>query len=172
METFYSLVAPSLRSLRGYSERLLVDVSAQQFARKPSPGQTPIEINHPAFNFGHLALYPGVVTELMGIDDPKIKTPTGWMEMFKMGCPCHDDPGAKIYPAMKVITDTYFEGYDRLAALLPDVSEKHLSIPISGERGTRFPTVGNFLLYILTGHMGTHLGQVSAWRRCMGMKAA
>ena len=35
-----------------------------------------------------------------------------------------------------------------------------------------FPTVGAAINFYLTGHVMMHAGQISAWRRCMGMPAA
>ena len=172
MENLNSLLTPGAKALRGYAEKLLVGIRPDQFARKPAPGGAAIELNHPAFNYGHLGLYPAPVLELLGMDNTRFRSPHNYSDLFKNGSPCHDDPEGKVYPAMETLTSQYFKGYDGLIELLPEIPEKNLSTPIGGERGTRFPTVGSFLLYLLTAHIGTHLGQVSAWRRCMGLKAA
>jgi hypothetical protein len=33
------------------------------------------------------------------------------------------------------------------------------------------PTVADLATFLLTGHMGVHLGQLSAWRRMIGLPA-
>jgi hypothetical protein len=35
---------------------------------------------------------------------------------------------------------------------------------------SKFPTFGHFATYIMTGHLGYHLGQLSAWRAAAGMR--
>jgi hypothetical protein len=49
-------------------------------------------------------------------------------------------------------------GESGLAAPLPDVLHRHL-----------FPTLGHAVLHILTSHAAVHVGQVSVWRRVVGL---
>ena len=39
------------------------------------------------------------------------------------------------------------------------------------DEGTRkyFPTIGDFVDYLLSAHEANHIGQVAAWRRAMGL---
>lgn len=59
-----NVIADSLQLSLSYAERLLKDISPQQFARFAAPGGKTVESNHPAFTFGHLSLYgPRILTQ-------------------------------------------------------------------------------------------------------------
>jgi len=32
-----------------------------------------------------------------------------------------------------------------------------------------FPTIGDFLVYLMSAHEGTHIGQLQTWKRAMGL---
>ena len=42
----------------------------------------------------------------------------------------------------------------------------------NSSRRERFGTHGAFVVYVLLAHPQTHLGQLSVWRRCIGLGAA
>lgn len=161
------LILPSARQIRAYAQLLLTGISAEQFARKPAPGGQLLEINHPAFNYGHLALYPGLVLEILGAPFEDIKAPARYYDLFKIGTPCHDDAGGSVYPDMEEIVAVFSRGYDTLLERVPQVSQEALNEVTPGERVARFPVKGNFLAHLMTTHVGQHMGQVSAWRRAM-----
>jgi hypothetical protein len=74
---------------------------------------------------------------------------------------------------MKEIVNAFFSGTDALIASLDSISSETLDLALEHpSRRERFGTVGAFLTYILLAHPQSHLGQVSAWRRCMGLGPA
>ena len=44
-------------------------------------------------------------------------------------------------------------------------------LTVEKSRG-HFPTVGDFVIFLMTAHEMDHLGQIAAWRRAMGLGAA
>ena len=44
--------------------------------------------------------------------------------------------------------------------------------PNEGRMKELFPTIGAAVTFYLGGHVQMHLGQISAWRRAMGLTAA
>jgi len=172
METL-KYIEPGARVTRAYAERLLKDVRAESFARLPVVGGVRLSINHPAFVFGHLSIYPIQLVQMAGLPAEGLEVPKPYEELFTMGAACQDDPDRAIYPTMDELTSRFFAGYDqlliRLRDLIPEVLEKPLENP---SRRERFGTVGAFITYILLAHPQSHLGQVSAWRRCMGLVPA
>ena len=74
------------------------------------------------------------------------------------------------YPRMSDLRRAFDEIYRDLAAAAPTVSAEVLDSvnPVEFARG-RFPTFGEFLCYIMTGHLGYHLGQLSEWRSAVGL---
>jgi hypothetical protein len=166
-------VLPGAKATITYAERLLAGVSGEIFARKPSVSGTRVDINHPAFIFGHLSTYPVQIAEMLELDTASMAVPPKYFEQFKAGCPCHDDTEGTIYPSMSELTERYFSTYRALLAALPGAREelyaKELTEP---SRRERFGTVGAFTTYILLAHPQSHLGQMSGWRRCMGLGPA
>lgn len=157
-----------------YGEGLLKGVSAERFARKPSPGGITIDCNHPAWVYGHLAGYTSRMCEVMGLAlGPTVK-PAGWDELFKNGSPCLDDPAGTIYPRMETITRHYLDGYSYLLSKLPEVGDDVFAKPnpSGGRMAEMLPTVGALVAFLMTGHPMSHLGQVSTWRRCVGLGSA
>lgn len=166
-------IVPGASVTWGYAERLLKDVPPTYFARFPVVGGVHVSINHPAFVFGHLALYPIQLAEMTRVSTDGLEVPPSYRELFSMGAACHDDPEAKIYPPMEEVISKCFSGYNRLLSRLAGLTAEILDTPLENpSRRERFGTVGAFASYILLAHPQTHLGQVSAWRRCMGLPPA
>lgn len=164
-------IADSLKLSLGYAERLLKDVSANQFARLANVGGTVVESNHPAFIYGHLALYgPRVAKELGG---EAIAIPASFEPVFSMKATCVDDPDGTIYPAMDEVTSVFFDGYQKALTALEAASDEQLAVANPTESMTgKFPTMGSMQAFYVGGHMMIHMGQLSAWRRMMGLGPA
>ena len=158
----------------GYAERLLAGVTPDKFARLASTGRSPIRSNHPAFIYGHLSLYaPQIVAHLDG-DVSNLQVPDGFEEVFSMKATCQDDPDGKIYPAMAEVTDFFFNGYRKAAEALRGADDDAMQQPnpSTGRMGEMFPTIGSMLAFYAGGHLMLHLGQMSAWRRMVGLGPA
>lgn len=156
------------------AQQMLKDVQASQFARKPSFGGKAIDTNHPAFVYGHLALYPSGLINMIGDNPAAAVKPAGYEELFAAGKPCQDDPDGKIYPPMEEITAKFFSGYKSALDLLAGVSDEKLNSPNprEGRMKEMFPTVGGMVNFMLGQHIMLHMGQISAWRRCFGLGSA
>ncbi len=167
-----NVMADSLELSLGYGERLLNGVTPATFARFASPGGMPIESNHPAFVYGHLCLYgPRILTQL-GVSGPA--TPEGFDAVFSKDAKCVDDPTGSIYPAMATVTESFFSGYKAAVAALRAAADDAFQKPnpMEGRMATLFPTLGSLQTFYCGGHIMMHLGQISAWRRMMGLGAA
>jgi hypothetical protein len=173
MSTIASLFLPTAIVNRQYAERVLKDISSEQFARKPFQGGKALDLNHPAFNFGHLALYNVRMIGCLGGDTISSALPPSYTELFQKGAACQDDPQGSRYPIMTEISSNFFRTYDRLLPLLQDTADETLLAPHPDENlRSRFGSIGATLNYLLVNHVALHLSQVSAWRRCMGLAAA
>jgi hypothetical protein len=157
-----------------YAEGLLKDIKPAQFARYPSPGGVVITTNHPAFVYGHLGLYAPRVLAMVGMASAGPANPDGFEALFANGKPCLDDPAGTIYPSMDVITAHFLAGTRAALAAMPKVDEAVLARanPAEGRFREMFPTIGSAANFMLGAHGMSHLGQVSAWRRCMGLGSA
>ncbi|HYE03406.1 MAG TPA: DinB family protein [Phycisphaerales bacterium] len=155
---------------RDYAKQLLKDIRPADFARKPALGAKAIDTNHPAWVYGHLSIYPARVLGMVGLAHQAVPNPPGFEDLFAMGKPCSDG-SACAYPDMEKITTHFFAATDAALAALPGVPDDVFAGPNPAEGRFRemFPTVGSAALFMLNNHPMMHLGQVSAWRRCMGL---
>ncbi|MGD9693130.1 MAG: DinB family protein [Phycisphaerales bacterium] len=166
MGNISAAILPAARLTRTYAETLLKGINPADFARLPKG----INTNHPAWVYGHLAVYPDMLLEMLGRKDLTKPNPK-FKELFENGKPCLDDPNASIYPAMEVITSTYFERTDAAINALAEADDAALNAPVT-DNWKSFATVGSRFDFLLGGHSMMHLGQISAWRRIMGLPAA
>lgn len=168
-----ALTAPH-KPLIGYAEKLLVGVKPEQFARQPMGKDGIIDTNHPAFIFGHLSIYPTMILGIAGVKDPGFVNPEGFDGLFSHETTCKDDPDGSIYPAMEAVTSHFFTAYNGLFAKVAELSDKHLAAPHGqeGEFFQKFPSRAAVIAFMAGPHPFVHIGQMSAWRRCMGLGSA
>ena len=90
-------------------------------------------------------------------------TPKEWGPKFNMGT--KPSTLTSDYPPMSELRTAFKNVYADLAKLAPTLSEELLAGPAPFEPvRDRFPTFGSFLSWIMTGHLGYHLGQLSEWK--------
>lgn len=144
-----------------YARRLAADIPADQMAAQPFPG-----MNHPAWILGHLAFYGDFAAKLMGLEEPTLD-PVFGPRVDNQSTPAGDPA---LYPARDELLAAFERGHGRLAEAVAAAGPDQLARPMPIERiRSRFPTVGDMLLYLMTAHEAIHLGQLSAWRRAMGL---
>jgi hypothetical protein len=95
--------------------------------------------------------------------------PKGWAASFKPGT--QPSTHAADYPPMRSLCETFRTVYSDLCAAAEEASPDSLaaSNPYASARA-HFPTAGEFLEYLLTGHLAYHLGQLVVWREAVGLK--
>lgn len=159
----------SARMAKRYADGLLKDVTPTQFCRLATVGGTTVQSNHPAFVFGHLSLYFPRILAMLG--QPALPNAPKFEDLFKDGKPCLDDPDGKTYPPMEAVMGHFTKGYEAAVAALGKASDADLAKqnPNEGRSRELFPTFGDAFNFYLGAHMMSHFGQVSAWRRMMGL---
>jgi hypothetical protein len=174
METIASTIAPGADRMLDSAETLLKDVPAEKFARLADPGGKPIDANHAAFIYGHLALYPARIMLAAGEDEADVSAPGNYVDLFAAGAECRDDPEGSIYPPMDEIVRVFFDGHRRLLEHVKTWPDERLAArhAIEGRLAEIFPLLGQLTNFILIGHAYMHLGQMSTWRRAIGLGSA
>lgn len=166
-------IADSMELSLGYTDRLMVGIPADQFARFASPGGQVVESNHPAFILGHLALYPSKIVGELGRQDLALSAPDQFETVFSKDAKCVDDPDGSIYPAMDDVVEFFKNAHAKALAALREADDATLQQANPNERMSgKFPTIGSMHGFYVGGHMMMHLGQLSAWRRMAGLGAA
>jgi hypothetical protein len=90
-----------------------------------------------------------------------------WKELFAIGAKPLSDP--KSYPSKAKLLAALEDGHSRFTAAMKGVTPEILSQPAPERVRNRLPTLGHLLIALLTSHEAGHLGQLSAWRRAIGL---
>lgn len=94
--------------------------------------------------------------------------PREWRTAFNPGSQPSGDRTS--YPSMRHLTETFQQVYDDLCVLALDASAADLRSPNPYEPARQaFPLAGDFVEYMLTGHLGYHLGQLVGWYAAAGL---
>lgn len=149
------------RHLLTVSRRLVTDLDDSHVALEPRPG-----LKTPGWLLGHLATTGDFGRRLCG--STSAICPKEWRGRFMPGTLPSSDKG--YYPPMIELRAALLEVYADLPEIAESADEAILNNanPFEPTR-SRFPTAGLFAGYLLAGHFGYHLGQLSAWRAAFGL---
>ena len=143
-----------------YANKLVADLSEEQMCAQPAPG-----MNHAAWVLGHLAF---VFDSMTAVFDQKPTMTPEWKTLFNLAS--KPLPDATAYPSKAELLAAYETNYGRIVELVRATNEEMLAREFPNPRlRPLLPTVGVAMVHILTSHQGVHLGQLSAWRRALGL---
>jgi len=146
---------------RDYAMRMVADITPEQFLAQPAPGRI---INHPAWILCHLNVYAHVIACLLRAEP--FEDPLG--KPYSRGSTVTLNPAD--YPPPPAIIAEFTRLHDHAAAALDAAPDDLFTSPTPVERLRRMcPTVGELLITLMIKHESFHLGQLSAWRRAMGL---
>jgi hypothetical protein len=174
MGQYGSMIADAASVGLRYAQRLLTNIPESRFARLAAPGGETIQSNHPAFVIGHLCLYPVKIMQLLGRDTSQVLPPAGYEALFSKDATCQDDVAGDRYPPAEELVQFFESSYDAALNALRSASDEQLAAenPLDTPMKQVCPTLGSMLTFYVTGHVTTHLGQLSTWRRMEGLPAA
>lgn len=149
------------RFLMGYARMLLADISDEQMAEQRVEG-----INHPAWILGHLIYSADSAIGAAGGDktlsDEFIKKYAGGSKLTNIRA---DYPSTK-----EELLNDLDARFAKAIELAANASEEVLARPTPSPRlRPTLPTMRDLLPFLFTVHFSLHLGQLSAWRRTMGL---
>jgi len=148
---------------RGFLDILLKGIPAEKFTHQPV-GIT----NHALWQVGHLASSSDTALKLLG-GQPVVSDK--WRELFGNSSKPVDDPS--IYPSMDEAIKTLDGIRPKLIAAFEAASDELLnSDPPIQRVKDRFGTTVNFIVFLMTSHELFHAGQLSSWRRAIGLGSA
>jgi hypothetical protein len=148
--------------LMRYCRTLMGDVADDRMAEQPIAG-----VNHPAWILGHLALMADGTVEKLG---GQKSLPQEWAALFKAGSKPSASRG--IYPSKDDLLRAVEQTYQQVRQHAATATAEQLALPTANPRAKEaLPTLKEMLALLLSGHMGVHLGQLSSWRRMIGMPA-
>lgn len=146
-----------------YGPKLVADLSAEQMVAQPAANPD-APSNHPAWVLSHLNVYiPIICSVIKGeeFDDPK---------PHKYGMLSKPVTDANEYLTKEELVESFVNGHDQVAELLGNSDETVFSQPVRLPRWKEvMPLAGVALPYLMLNHENGHLGQVSSWRRILGL---
>lgn len=146
-----------------YGAKLVADLTDEQMIGQPL-GKLAAPANHPAWVLSHLNLYLPIMESLiLGESFPDPKT-------HRFGMTSKPELDVSLYAPKAVLLAEFGKGHQRVIDLLEQSDESILALPVSLERWkAAMPVVGLVLPYLMLNHENCHLGQISAWRRVLGL---
>jgi hypothetical protein len=146
-----------------YATRLVSDLTEEQMVAQPA-GLAGIAMNHPAWCLSHLCVYIPIIRQIIvggEIVDPKD---------HRYGMQSKPEAERSGYPSKAAIVSEFTEGHERVMEELAQATDAIFDYDVRLERWhTRMPKAGVALPYLMLLHENQHLGQISAWRRAMGL---
>lgn len=144
-----------------YLRMLVDDLDDAKLCVQPAP-----QINHAAWLLGHLAVAADYVPMVLG---EKMSLPDSWhKELFGPGSTPTTDRAR--YPSKAELVSELERLYQRNLQLVRAAPESKTAAP---HQIAYFlpvlPTVGDMLAHLMSTHASFHLGQLSTWRRLMGL---
>lgn len=146
-----------------FAKMLVSDISPEQMCQQPNG-----VVNHPAWTLGHLTNSAAGLLKTLG---KEASLPEKWGEAFATGGVPSNDPS--VYPSKDELLSTLSSVHDQVIEALNAIDHATFSKPHPNENVRKyFPTLGDMIVFLMTGHEMDHLGQLAAWRRAMGLGSA
>ena len=143
-----------------YLVELLADVPPQQMASQPGG-----IVNHPAWTIGHLAHTCEQLAAVLGVD---AWLPADYALRFGTGSVPRAD--ISVYEPKDAALQVLRDAQSRLTVAVEMQSVSDLAAPFPDPMYEDvFPSVGHALTQVMVGHTAFHVGQVTIWRRAMGL---
>ena len=167
------IIADTLQVSLRYAETLAVGIEPSDFGKLANVDGRQILSNHPAWVYGHLCLYaPRAITDLGG-NAESVRVPEEWESLFGPKSDCQDDSKGTLYPPKDELVEKLMAGYRLASDVLRSTPDEAFGKENPNERmRAKFPTLGSMQAFYMGGHFMIHMGQVSAWRRMMGLGSA
>lgn len=143
-----------------YANAHLADIPADQWCRQAEG--LPM---HPASIVGHIVICCELTRVELG-GEPIL--PASWRELFEEGAAAAAEPSA--YPPKDELLAALTDQRQRMVEILASTPEADLARPLEHEEMREvFGSLGTMLFVLLLIHEPLHLGQLSSWRRAVGM---
>ncbi|MGQ0640465.1 MAG: DinB family protein [Gemmatimonadaceae bacterium] len=146
--------------LMAMAQPILAGLDDSHLALKPQP-----ESKTAGWLIGHLAVTGDFGRRLCG----RVPLcPVEWRAAFNPGSQPSTERTS--YPPMATLQDAFRAVYADLAAAALNADPSTLAAinPFTPARAA-YPTAGDFVGYLLAGHLAYHLGQLSGWRAAAGL---
>jgi len=151
------------RFLCNYRRMLTVELPDERLAEQPTAG-----VNHPAWILGHLTFAAERAVAIINGGENALPEP--WQKLFGIGS--KPTNVRSDYPPKEELLKAFEASHERLQRAAAAATPEQLARPSQNPRTKdQLPTIRESIGFLLTGHMGVHLGQLTMWRRMIGLPA-
>ncbi|HEX8000528.1 MAG TPA: DinB family protein [Pyrinomonadaceae bacterium] len=138
----------------------VADIAADDMVAQPNG-----IMNHPAWVIGHLTVTCQLLGGVIGLPE---WLPDDWSRRFGTGSVPLADAGS--YETKQNALAMLGDAQARISQVVEQLDDSRLDAPFPDESYREvFPSVRHALTQVLVGHTANHIGQVSVWRRAMGL---
>jgi uncharacterized damage-inducible protein DinB len=165
MHPLVSGLVHGLEKNHGYALALVAGIDDEQLVAQPfGDGRKPM--NHAAWVLSHLGVYRPIIAALVrGEVFPDPHDHVYGMKSVPL-------PDRSAYGSLEEMRQRLEAGKLAVVAALESATDEAWSAPVTLARWQpRWSSVGMAVSFLLLCHENMHLGQLSAWRRAMGMAA-
>ena len=122
-------------------------------------------VNHPAWTIGHITAATHLLARTIGVQK---WLPTEWVQHYRTGSiPVAD---ANPYDSKNELLSKLREAQSKISHAIEQMNDSQLDVPFPAESYRDvFPTIRHALTQVLIGHTAFHVGQLSLWRKAMGL---
>jgi hypothetical protein len=122
-------------------------------------------VNHPAWTIGHITAAVHLLSRTIGV--PKW-LPTEWVQHYRTGSTPISDAGP--YDSKHELLSKLREAQTKITQAIEQMNDSQLDVVFPAEAFRDvFPTIRHALTQVLIGHTSFHVGQLSLWRKAMGL---
>ena len=151
----------TFNSTMKFMEQSVVDLSDRQMVEQPAGVP-----NHAAWTLGHIIYGCQEMAGALGIEE---WLPREWPTLF--GTDTIPLADVSRYPNKSALLALLKESASRLENALLATNESALAQPLPDEQCREIlPTMGHALLQVMAAHTAFHAGQLSVWRRAIGLR--
>ena len=122
-------------------------------------------VNHPAWTLPHLVTGSEFAAQLLGLE-PLIAQ--DWFAKYGRGSVPSTDPADN--PSKSEALAALEKHHARVSGALDNVDPSMLERPTPNDDFRQImPTIGDALVFVLGAHEAVHVGQLTSWRKAMGL---
>lgn len=140
-------------------KKIVADVSDEQMTLQPNG-----LVNHPAWTLGHLASTSDMLAKTLSLEST---FPEEWKEACKTGGTPSGD--AAVFASKEQLLAELSNQHARVAEAVKQAGSESFTAESEENFRKMFPTVGDIIMYLMSAHEGTHIGQLQTWKRAAGL---
>ena len=159
LESYLATIAHT----RNMTLKLVADLTDAQLTLQPAPN-----VNHPAWVLGHLLQVDYALAQLLTGEAPPAFIDDAWRATYGPKRAPVADPS--LYKPKAFYIEKLAAVREKIVTRLGQMSPEDFHVPHPDPaRRDRFPTVGHAVMLYGTWHEAYHSGQLSTWRRVLGL---